>query len=539
VFKQPNLPVLGLAVALAVIAAIGSYGYRTVRMQLEIAAWVEETYRVIHELDTMLMSIASAESAARGFALSRDESLAREVDPSIEQARRSLADVRGLLRANARQSERLDQLEPNVERRITLLQEYMSRVGAGGPTRVLPEALERSHAIRRVTLDMMHEEQDSLNERIDTRGRQTSLVLWVSGIGLVASLIWVGVAFLLVQREMKSRLRVEHELRGKHAESLLLLQLGELLQAARTLEEGYDLIGEFAPRFFEDQSGAMFLHNAQHNQLELRSAWRDYALPRERSAFTPDDCWALRRGRPHWYDRQSVRTACKHLPDPPPSASLCLPMLAHGELLGLLHVDAPAEFGENFRRRAAILGEQVGMALANLALREKLRNLSIRDPLTGLFNRRYTEETLDREIRRAARSQESLAVLMMDVDHFKRFNDTFGHQAGDQVLREIGKVLATHTRGGDVVSRMGGEELLAILPSARAPDAERKAEELRAEISKLRLLQAGRDLGEVTVSIGVALYPQHGVNAEELFRAADAALYAAKRAGRDRVVIAA
>lgn len=537
-WRRNNIPLAGLGLALAVVATIGAVGYRTVLSQAETAAWVEHTHFVIEELDLILLSINQAESAVRGYALAHEEHLGNDLGPAIAQAQHAFARAKELTRDNPQQQERLRTLEPKLKRRVELLLEHFERVKAGGPTRVLPEAIQVSGEIKQLTSEMVVREQALLSGRVTQRSEQTTQTLLVLGIGLFVSLSLVIGAFVLMKREMRSRLRTQAALSSKHEETALMLQMGELLQSSRSLDEACAVIGQFAPRFFDNQPGGMFLFNASHKLLEQRSAWCS-AGGNEREVFAADDCWALRRGQLHWYDATSVRMPCKHVGEPGPTSSLCQPLLAQGEVLGVLHVTSAGELDKDFRKRGAIVGEQVSMALANLALREKLRNQSIRDPLTGLFNRRYTEETLEREIHRASRSAETLAVLMLDVDHFKRFNDTFGHEAGDQVLCEIGKVLTTHTRASDVVSRMGGEELLVVLPSARGDDAERKAQELRAEISKLRVMHAGRDLGEVTISIGVAIYPQHGSTSSELLRSADAALYTAKREGRDRVVVAA
>lgn len=202
----------------------------------------------------------------------------------------------------------------------------------------------------------------------------------------------------------------------------------------------------------------------------------------------------------------------------------------------MLHLRSAVAVDEPVVQRAAVFAEQVGMALANLQLREKLRNQSIRDPLTGLFNRRYAEETLTRELHRAARGGQTLAVLAIDVDHFKRFNDTFGHEVGDRVLRELGGLLMRSIRGGDVASRIGGEELLVILPDAQVEGALARAEQIRLKVSQLEIRHLDRPIGAITISIGVALFPAHGQRAEVLLRAADVALYQAKHQGRDRVV---
>ncbi len=165
------------------------------------------------------------------------------------------------------------------------------------------------------------------------------------------------------------------------------------------------------------------------------------------------------------------------------------------------------------------------------------RILLVRDPLTGLYNRRYMEETLEREIRRAERRYTSLGVIMLDVDHFKRFNDTFGHAAGDTLLQELSSFLMGHIRGEDIACRYGGEEIALILPDASLDGARGRADDLRERIKALAIAHNGQALGSVTVSMGVAVYPDHGHSGEELLRAADAALYEAKAQGRDRVVV--
>jgi diguanylate cyclase (GGDEF)-like protein len=163
---------------------------------------------------------------------------------------------------------------------------------------------------------------------------------------------------------------------------------------------------------------------------------------------------------------------------------------------------------------------------------------SVRDPLTGLFNRRYMEETLEREIRRAARANGPVSIIMLDVDHFKHYNDTFGHEAGDIVLREIGALLRVQVRAEDIACRYGGEEFTLIMPAASAEVSRERAEHLCKQVKRLAVQRRGVALGQITASLGVAAYPQHGATGEDVLAAADAALYQAKRAGRDRVVVA-
>jgi diguanylate cyclase (GGDEF)-like protein len=218
-----------------------------------------------------------------------------------------------------------------------------------------------------------------------------------------------------------------------------------------------------------------------------------------------------------------------------------VPLLAQGEALGVLHLRKTAGPGERPGFNDALTaaaGEQIALGLANVKLRETLRNQSVRDPLTDLFNRRYMEETLEREIRRAERSGRPLSVVILDLDHFKQFNDTFGHDAGDLLLREVGAFLKEHIRSGDIACRFGGEEFVLILPESEVESTRARAEQLREELKRLSPQHRGQTLRRVSMSLGVAAW-EESLTAEALLRAADQALYRAKKEGRDRTVVAA
>jgi diguanylate cyclase (GGDEF)-like protein len=221
-------------------------------------------------------------------------------------------------------------------------------------------------------------------------------------------------------------------------------------------------------------------------------------------------------------------------------------MLAEGgEALGIVSLQmtrdrqqqgsATSSLGEAERRLAALLAKQGALAIWNLKLRESLHNQSICDSLTGLFNRRYMEESLEREFSRANRGKTSVAIVMMDLDHFKRFNDTFGHQAGDTLLRALGDLLKRNTRGQDIACRYGGEEFALVLTDSSLDGAYKRAEILRQQVKQLSVEYEGQLLGAVSISMGVALFPDHGTTMGDVLRASDQALYTAKREGRDRV----
>ena len=213
--------------------------------------------------------------------------------------------------------------------------------------------------------------------------------------------------------------------------------------------------------------------------------------------------------------------------------------MAQGKAMGVLYLSLQ-ELGGSIKSKqhlAVTVADHIALALANLKLRETLQNQSIRDPLTGLFNRRYLEESLERELHRCDRAQQSLGIIMLDVDHFKSFNDTFGHSAGDAVLRELGQFLQSHIRKSDIACRYGGEELTLILPEASVEIVLERAQAIREGVKRLAVQHRRQLLGTISLSLGVAMFPEHGVTAEGVLRAADCALYRAKQSGRDQVIV--
>ena len=265
--------------------------------------------------------------------------------------------------------------------------------------------------------------------------------------------------------------------------------------------------------------------------------------PRLVPVFAPDECWSVRRGQLHQVENPQEDLHCRHVAEAVPGGYLCVPLIAQGETLGVFHLrpGPPAEaqtpaLAAVKDQLALTVAEDMALALANLRLRETLRSQAIRDPLTGLFNRRYLEETMERELNRVKRQGTSLGVIMMDLDHFKQYNDTFGHSAGDELLSALGILLKSQIRGEDIACRYGGEEFLLILPGASMEIALERAESLRQAVKEMH--QHHQGLKPTTLSLGVAVYPDHGDTGLQLIRSADAALYRAKKAGRDRVMAA-
>ena len=332
------------------------------------------------------------------------------------------------------------------------------------------------------------------------------------------------------------------ELEQLNRDMTLVNQMGELLQTCVRLEEAYAVFGQTAPELFAAESGALYVLDAVHNLVESVAVWGD--APPGEPVFAPGDCWALRRGQAHGVESSDAGLVCQHLGQSHSRTSLCVPMMAQGEALGVLLLHSgpgesgqPVRLGASRQRLALNVAEHLGLALANLRLREALQDQSIHDPLTGLFNRRYMEESLERELRRALREQRTLGLIMLDLDHFKQFNDTYGHEAGDALLRELGHLLQARIRKEDIACRYGGEEFVLVLPEASLEVTRRRAEQLRESFKSLTVRVRGQNHGAGTVSLGVAGFPEHGATFSALLRVADAALYRAKNEGRDRVIV--
>jgi diguanylate cyclase (GGDEF)-like protein len=360
------------------------------------------------------------------------------------------------------------------------------------------------------------------------------------------------------QSDMVQRLRAEEALRQVHLrqrhqieatesrakEVTLLAQMGALLHACATRDEACRIIARFMGELFPRLPAALYLANAPGE--DLKPVIAQGSLARTASPIVAVDCWALRRGQVHVVNRETGDLRCAHAADET-ARSLCVPLMAQGTAIGVLHIrdsSANAKDGEEDAHSASqalaeTVAEQAALSLANLKLRDELRELSISDPLTSLYNRRFAQETLTREIHRAQREQGSIGIITFDIDFFKSVNDRYGHDAGDAVLKAVASELQSSIRGGDIACRMGGEEFAIMMPGASLRIARQRAEELRAAIAALRLRHAQVDLPAVSLSCGVAAFPEHGVTADALLRAADQALYRAKEAGRNRVESAA
>jgi diguanylate cyclase (GGDEF)-like protein/PAS domain S-box-containing protein len=352
----------------------------------------------------------------------------------------------------------------------------------------------------------------------------------------------------LARDHSESLNRLVNELQLRTTQMTLLNEMGDLLQCSSSSMEAHAIVAQTARKLLAaSTAGALYVFKSSRNLLEVVAPWGECSVSRQ--PFAPDSCWALRRGQPHWSEHPGGSAICPHLENPAPASYLCVPLVAQGDTLGVLHVqynrvernngtEAFESLQESEQRLAVAVGGRVALSLAGLLLRETLRDQSIRDPLTGLFNRRFMEDTLGRELQRAKRRSQPLAVVFLDLDHFKRFNDIHGHDAGDAVLRSMAGLFQQHFRGEDVVCRFGGEEFAIILPEASAKSAAMRVEQLRQTAKKFKVSYKEQILDAVTFSIGIAAFPENASSGEELLQIADACLYESKAKGRDCITIA-
>jgi diguanylate cyclase (GGDEF)-like protein/PAS domain S-box-containing protein len=350
-----------------------------------------------------------------------------------------------------------------------------------------------------------------------------------------------------LQAANEQLVRLVGELEERNAETSQLGEMGEQFQSCQNTGEACAIGAQYIQKLFPDYTGALCMINPSRDLVEAIEMWGDPAPTSK--VFDLTDCWALRRGRPHLVDDSHPGVLCGHITGKQAGQYLCVPMMAHGEALGILHLNHTVPeldqqrlteriFSKHNIQLATAIADQIALALADLKLREKLRQQAIRDILTGVFNRRYMEETLDRELRRAERNKSSLGVIMLDIDHFKEYNDFFGHAGGDALLHELGGMLKKSIRGADIVSRYGGEEFVIMLPDTTLEITRERAEELRQAAKDLQVYYLDKPLGKTALSLGVAAFPEHGRTIEEILKSVDAALYRAKKEGRDRVVVA-
>jgi len=328
------------------------------------------------------------------------------------------------------------------------------------------------------------------------------------------------------------------DLEQRTNEMTLLSEMGDVLRACLTTEEVYEVIRRVAQELFPVLNGALYVLGPLRNIVEAVAEWGDTS--KMELTFSPDECWALRRGKVHCVEDTGVGLLCKHVHEPLPRGYICVPMMAQSEAVGILHLAHPEniQLPESKQRLAVAMAEHIAMALSNLRLHETLRNQSIRDQMTGLFNRSFMEESLELELRRAVRTQNPLSAIMLSLDNFQLLNDSYGLDLGDSILRRAGMLLQANVRKGDIACRFSSQTFILLLPNAGFDVSRKRAEILLDQVRGLEVKSQSELVGHISASVGLAVFPDNGQTVESLIRSAEAALNRARGGGGNQVVVA-
>ena len=504
---------------------------------------VSHTQEVLLNLAGVSQQLDRIELDARLYHLTGDEDHLRSAQAASVALNTLVQRLLQLEADNPREEQRARDLN-SAEQTLTTAVNRM----ASGSSAVRDQVV----SCRRVLNLMQDEERRQLSERQGEARRNQVFLLArrISVIVIGTGLILVLFGFLI--RDVLRRGRYEDQiskanerlsqtverLEQQAAESRLLNAARDEVALCQDVKLAEEVTLRYLSQLLPGSAGCLCLIDNSRRLMDSVGTWGGVDAVTF-DGFPPENCCGLRSGKIRWRRPERSEVHCTHFAGKPPERYVCVPLTAHGETLGIITTELPSSevsaLAEAREATLISLGEMAAMTISGLKLRQKLESQSIRDGMTGLFNRSFMEIALEREINRAARTGKQIAVMMLDIDHFKQFNDTFGHEAGDVVLREVAEAMRLGVRSEDIVCRYGGEEFVVIMPEIATRAALDRAELLRRMVGELTLRFHGQPLRQVTISVGVAMFPDNSELGDELLRAADHALYAAKHRGRNRV----
>ena len=537
--------VLACLLVASTVCGAGWLHYRAATRLRDASRWVQHSHTVSDSLHLEAQRIDRIEPAVKLYRLTGEDDQFHIAETDAVALYSNSLDLEELVKDNPSQLRLARQLSAQASGLV-------ETINGLTPKSPLPDM--QVLGCRETVMLMQHAEAELLHERTEWTSTEDLHGEIVGISSTLFSLVVVLVLFGFLIRDLRQRhlyqkrltgandklAETVHALERRARETELMADARNELQLCMTSQQAQASAARSLEKLLPATSGALCIINSSLQLVEVAASWNSPANFLD--GFSLESCCGLRSGRARWRKPNQSAVHCGHFTAEPPERYLCLPMAAHGETLGMIYVECPsAGVAAMVESQAPLLLEMIemaSMAIASLNLRSRLEHQSVCDGVTGLFNRHFMEIALERELRRADRQHTPVALLMLDVDHFKKFNDDFGHQAGDSILQQVGEILKHTVRGEDVVCRYGGEEFVAILPDLSFESALERAQQLRRMASEARPHFHGEKLRGVTVSIGVAMYPQHADSAETLVRAADRALYEAKHQGRNRVVTA-
>lgn len=539
-----------IVACLATLPFVSSYQANTTLHSLQQGAAKERAYNLV------LSMLKDAETGQRGFLIGSDESFLEPYNVGVAGIPAALENLQRL--ASADEERTLVTRITNLSRAKVLEMDRSIHLKRAGDSQSAIDMvasqrgkllMDELRILLGRQLHVLAERRNVLREKLSTTLAYNSAL----GIGAaMASLVLIVTAVLIVTRSSNKQAKVAYQSQLLAESNALLAQQSALraerLSVAADMLHALDsvkgpselarMLPVFLRKLLPDTAGAVYLYRNSRDALELNASWN--LIDKAPSTIARDDCWCLRLGKMHVATPQHDLFCDHGMPWIGKYASqTCVPMISQGDVVGVMMVlEDQREEKTSDSMHIIALAEQLSLAISNVSLRDTLRHQSTVDPLTGLYNRRFFDESLKRELARAQRSQSICSVVMIDLDHFKRVNDTYGHEGGDLVLKAVSHAIQQRVRASDVVCRYGGEELVLMLPDCSAEEAERCAETIRSSLSDIVIQHAGQTISGISASFGVAQWPGHGNGEQDLLSAADRALYAAKKGGRNKVMLA-
>lgn len=546
----------GILLATAVLfSAIGIAMLKVADQSIEDSEWVSHTFEVISNIEDVQATFLNAESSIRAYVVSESTDYKDAFNKSSFMLPDEINKLQNLVSDNPEQTQNTQQLRELIAKRLSQMNNTLNAFEEGG-IESARLAIKKNVSLANLELKqqfllLIANEQDLLVERKARSFKSFELLKTISVSGIPVGLLMVFMVYVLLSRELKYRALAEQgalisnselavtveKLEKTSSDLNALSNYGSFLQSCKTIEEAVGITTQVIAKLMPDSGGRIYLMKASKNLMELAAEWGANcgAAPQ---TIMPSECWGIRRSKPNFSEEGSYTPPCTHIHETikPGETWLCLELASQGGQLGLLTLSA--ESGDLHTRFPVIEAamEQLALSLSSLQLRNVLEYQSTRDDLTGLYNRRYMDESFRQLHARSTRHAESYSLLMLDIDHFKNFNDVYGHEGGDIVLREIGKILVG-LRADDIACRYGGEELAIALPNTGSRQAIEIANRLREKIQNARIEYNSATMTAVTVSIGVATFPEHGDDCDDIRKKSDTALYRAKHAGRNIVVV--
>lgn len=525
------------------IAGAGWLHYSAANTLNESHDWIEHSQTVVSNLQSETQRMERIDASLRLYRLNHDEDEARNIQSDQVSFNSGALRLAQLMSDNPTQRPEAQKLEACSESLGRMVTDLKTQSDAASVS--LVECRQSLGRLQEVERELLAKRTDEMKVY---SARNVILSIGFTALSIVVILALFG--FLLRdatrRKQYEQRLYEANEklastvraLERQARESTLMTAVRDELQLCVKPAQAQECAARYFEQMLPGTSGTLSIINNSRHIVEAAAAWGSSTLMMD--SFPLEGCCGLRSGRMRWRKPTQSEVHCTHFNGPAAEHYVCIPLAAYGDTLGFVYIECPstgvAAMVDANSGPLQELIELASISIAGLNLRARLEHQSIRDGLTGLFNRHFMEIALDRELRRAARHNKPVAIMMLDIDHFKQFNDTYGHEAGDTVLRELGDALLQAVRNEDILCRFGGEEFVAIFPELSLAAAMERAEYLRRMVSEIRVRSRGESLREITLSIGVAVYPQHAETLEEIMRAADRALYEAKHLGRNRVV---